>query len=168
MSMTSFASYPPPVEDKAVYITADPIDIAALLNRAHDPNAGAVVLFSGEVRNNSNGKMVAYLEYEAQVKMASNMIEEIIRQASQQWNLHIVIAVHRIGKVLISEPAVVVITATGHRREAYDANRYIIDRIKHEVPIWKCEYFSDGTKQWGGNCNCHAITGEVGKHVYEE
>jgi len=62
---------------------------------------------------------------------------------------------------------VVVITASAHRQEAYAANRYIIDRIKHEVPIWKCEYFDDGSKEWGGNCNCHKVTGEVGKHVYD-
>ena len=68
--------------------------------------------------------------------------------------LHIAVAQHRTGKVVAGDTAVVVITASAHRSEAYTANRYIIDRIKHEAPIWKCEYFTDGTHQWGSNCNC--------------
>ncbi|RYY21810.1 MAG: molybdenum cofactor biosynthesis protein MoaE, partial [Sphingobacteriaceae bacterium] len=81
--------------------------------------------------------------------------------------LKIALAQHRTGKVGVMESAVVVITASPHRAEAYSANRYIIDRIKHESPIWKCEYFKDGSKEWGGNCNCQKITGDASKHVYE-
>jgi molybdopterin synthase catalytic subunit len=137
------------------------------LKDAHHPAAGAVVLFSGEVRDNNSGKKVEYLEYEAQIPMASTMISRILAEAKEKWNLNIALAQHRIGKVLLCESAVVVITASAHRSEAYAANRHIIDRIKHEVPIWKCEYFADGTKEWGGNCNCHEITGDVNEHIYE-
>ena len=70
-------------------------------------------------------------------------------------------------KVPVGESAVVVITASSHRKEAYTANRFIIDRIKHEVPIWKCEIFQDGSREWGNNCNCHSITGTVDKHIYD-
>jgi molybdopterin synthase catalytic subunit len=69
--------------------------------------------------------------------------------------------------VEVGESAVVVITSSAHRKEAYIANRFIIDKIKHEIPIWKCEYFQDGTREWGGNCNCRSITGDIGRHVYE-
>lgn len=138
-----------------------------MLAAAHHPKAGAVVLFSGETRDNSNGKEVAYLEYEAQENIAEKMIADILLQARERWQLNIALAVHRTGKVAVSETAVVVITASAHRSEAYAANRFIIDKIKHEVPIWKCEYFSDGSKEWGGNCNCAAVTGDVHKHVYE-
>jgi molybdopterin synthase catalytic subunit len=151
----------------ADYISTGPLDLTGLLGAAHHPQAGAIVLFSGEVRNHSNGKTVDYLEYEAHNTMAARMIGEIIAEARKKWTLTIALAQHRVGKVPVCESAVVVITASVHRNEAFMANRYIIDKIKHEVPIWKCEYFSDGTKEWGGNCNCHAITGEVGKHVYE-
>ena len=82
------------------------------------------------------------------------MIKQILAEATQKWALHIAVAQHRIGKVAIGESAVVVITASAHRREAYEANQYIIHRIKHEATIWKCEYFADGTHQWGGNCSC--------------
>lgn len=163
--MTTSALCPPAAEVN--YITSEPIDLAGLLAASHHPEAGAVVLFSGDVRDNNLGRDVSFLEYEAQEAMASKLISEILEEARQKWKLNIAIAQHRIGKVGVSEAAVVVITATPHRREAYEANRHIIDRIKHEVPIWKCEYFADGTKLWGGNCNCHEITGNPNKHIYE-
>lgn len=163
--MTTSALCPQVVEVK--HITSEPIDLPGLLGASHHPEAGAVVLFSGDVRDNNLGKNVAYLEYEAQEVMASKLIAEILEEARIKWSLSVAVAQHRIGKVSVSEAAVVVITATPHRREAYEANRYIIDRIKHEVPIWKCEYFNDGSKKWGGNCNCHEITGSANKHIYE-
>jgi len=148
-------------------LSAAPLDLVGLLGRAHHPGAGAVVLFSGEVRDNNRGRAVAFLEYEAYIPLASAMIAEILTTAMQRWSLQIAIAQHRTGKVAIGDTAVVVITASAHRSEAYAANRYIIDRIKHEAPIWKCEHYADGTHEWGNNCNCHAVTGDVNKHIYE-
>ena len=165
--MTASTLYHPAAEDNAQHITSAAINITALLVKAHHPKAGALVLFSGETRDNSNGKAVAYLDYEAQETMANKMISDIIAEATKKWKLNIAIALHRTGKVVVSEPAVVVITASAHRGEAYAANRFIIDKIKHEVPIWKCEYFTDGSKKWGGNCNCKETTGDVNKHIYE-
>src|ERR1700683_2389425 len=136
------------------------IDLVGLLAEGHHPAAGAVVLFSGEVRESNNGKEVAFLEYEAHIPLAEKMIPEILSEAKERWNLSVSIAQHRIGRVEIGETAVVVITASAHRSEAYTANRHIIDRIKHEAPIWKCEHYRDGTKEWGNNCNCHAVTGD--------
>jgi len=155
------------VEVNMEFITNNDLDLVALLQQSHHPAAGAVVLFSGDVRNNNVGKTVDFLEYEAHTSMASKMIESILSDAKKRWNLNIAVAQHRTGKVRITESAVVVITASAHRAEAYAANRYIIDKIKHEVPIWKCEFFTDGTKQWGGNCNCHKDTGNINKHIYE-
>lgn len=155
------------VAEVSTYISEEPLDLAVLLAKSHHPLAGAVVLFSGDVRDNNLGRQVDYLEYEAKESMAAKMIHEILVEAKDRWKLNIAVAQHRVGKVAVGECAVVVITATPHRREAYEANRYIIDRIKHEAPIWKCEYFTDGTKKWGGNCNCHDITGDPNKHVYE-
>jgi molybdopterin synthase catalytic subunit len=165
--VTPSALYHPAAEAKAAYISAEPLDIVKLLSDAHHPGAGAVVLFSGEVRNHSHNKEVAYLQYEAHISMASKMIASIIEEAVKRWNLNIAIAQHRVGKVGICETAVVVITASAHRSEAYAANRFIIDKIKHEAPIWKCEYFTNGTKEWGGNCSCHTVTGNANQHIYE-
>src|SRR6266567_3356756 len=147
--MTRSLSSRPVVEGKhgVNYISAEPLDIVELLKNGHHPGAGAVVLFSGEVRDNNRGRDVAYLEYESAVPLASRMIEDILQEAREKWQLAIAIAQHRVGKVAIGETAVVVITAAAHRSEAYTANRYIIDRIKHEAPIWKCEYYTDGTHE---------------------
>lgn len=164
--MIRSSSSHPAAEDNTL-VSAEPLDIVELLKNAHHPGAGAIVLFSGEVRDNNRGREVAYLEYESYRPLASKMIGDILREAKEKWNLQIAVAQHRVGKVTIRETAVVVITASAHRSEAYAANRYIIDRIKHEAPIWKCEYFADGTHEWGNNCNCHSITGDISKHIYE-
>src|ERR1700720_2205020 len=137
--MTQSSLYPPAAADNntpsAVIpaLSGEPLDIVGLLSGAHHPGAGAVVLFSGEVRNSNKGLPVNYLEYEAYAPLASKLIGEILTEAREKWQLHIAIAQHRVGKVAAGDTAVVVITASAHRSEAYAANRYIIDRIKHEA-----------------------------------
>ena len=164
--MKQSSSFRPVVEDR--------IDLVGLLAGAHHPGAGAVVLFSGEVRDRNRGRAVAFLEYEAHLQLAEKMIAEILAEAMEKWGLNVAVAQHRIGRVEIGEAAVVVITASAHRGEAYAANRHIIDRIKHEAPIWKCEHYADGTREWGNNCNCHESSGELGngdgkvnRYIYE-
>jgi molybdopterin synthase catalytic subunit len=153
--------------DNTSHLSAAPLNMAAMLEGAHHPGAGAVVMFSGETRDNSHGRTVTYLEYEAQESMANKMIAAILSEAMVKWSCKLALACHRTGRVSVGETAVVVITAAAHRREAYAANRYIIDRIKHEAPIWKREYFADGSSEWGGNCDCQKITGDANKHIYE-
>jgi molybdopterin synthase catalytic subunit len=165
--MIQSPSYHPVAEDNENHISGSPLDWEKLMSRAHHPKAGAVVLFSGEVREGTPDRQVAYLEYEAHVAIASKMISLILQEAKSRWSLTIAIAQHRTGKVEVGESAVIVITSSPHRKEAYQANRFIIDKIKHEVPIWKCEYFVDGTSEWGGNCNCTSVTGDSSKHIYE-
>ena len=130
------------------YITTNPIDLNACLYRAHHAKAGAIVLFSGEVRNHHEGSSVEFLEYEAHKEMAEIAMETILKEASEKWELHYSEAIHRIGKINIKESAVVVITSASHRDAAYEANKYIIDRIKAEVPIWKKEYYTNGKELW--------------------
>ena len=163
----SLALFHPAAVDKNKCITDEPINAAALLAEAHHPKAGAIVLFSGEVRDNNAGEEVDYLFYESHIALAQNTINAILKEATERWSLNLAVAQHRIGKVEIGESAVVVITASPHRKEAYIANRFIIDKIKHEAPIWKCEYFKNGQKVWGNNCNCSSVTGSADKHVYE-
>lgn len=137
------------------HIQYNDIDYTELFNDFRHPNSGAVVLFSGEVRNNNKGREVTHLEYEAYEPMADKMIGEILKEATNRFKLNQAVCVHRLGRVQISGCAVVVITGAGHRKEAYNANRDIIDRVKNEVPIWKHEFFADGTSEWGQNCDCH-------------
>ena len=132
-----------------MYISEKKIDLNELINQAHHPEAGGIVIFSGETRNHSNGKKVDYLEYEAHVEMAEKSIAGILEEAMRRWPLKKAMAVHRIGRVDISEPAVVVITVSAHRKQAYEANIFIIDSIKKESPIWKKEFFTDGGASWG-------------------
>jgi molybdopterin synthase catalytic subunit len=131
------------------------IDLPAIVAMAHHPKAGAIVMFSGEVRNHSKDKKVTHLVYEAYVPMARKMIRQVIEEAKKKYNLHQAICIHRVGEVGVCETAVVVVTSSSHREEAYAANRFIIEKVKHEAPIWKNEFFEDGTSEWGGNCNCH-------------
>ena len=144
------------------HIQYNEIDYRTLFDEFRDPNSGAVVLFSGEVRDNNKGRAVTHLEYEAYEPMADKMITEILEEAKKHYQLNHAACVHRVGRVDISGCAVVVVTGSGHRKEAYDANRYIIDRVKNEVPIWKHEFFTDGTSEWGQNCDCSS-----GEHDHE-
>jgi len=130
------------------------LNYSELFDGFRNPNSGAVVLFSGEVRDNNKGREVKHLEYEAYEPMASKMIDEILHEAISRFRLNQAVCVHRLGRVEISGCAVVVVTGSGHRKEAYDANQYIINRVKNEVPIWKHEFFADGTSEWGQNCDC--------------
>lgn len=130
------------------YIKEDKIDLAQVIQVAHHPKAGAVVIFSGEARNHHEGQSVEFLEYEAHVLLAEESIKEILEEAKTKWQLHVAFAQHRVGRVEISETAVVVVTSSSHRKEAYEANQYIIDRIKSEAPIWKKEFFVSGENVW--------------------
>jgi len=135
-------------------ITPHKIPVEKLLASLQNDKAGASVLFVGSVRNVNKEKEVSWLEYEAFKPLADKMINKIKEEAKSKFNLIAAICVHRVGKLNIGETAVIVITVAMHRQEAYDANQFIIDQVKHETPIWKKEYWTDGTYAWGHNCNC--------------
>jgi len=152
--MTTYTLCPPAAVVDLPVLTESPLDLPYILSLAHHPKAGGVVLFSGEIRDHSKGKTVQWLEYEAEPLMAQKLISEIVAAAKEKWGLYAAYCQHRTGKLEIGESAVVVVTAHAHRSESYAANKYIIDRVKHEVPIWKNEFFTDGTSDWGGDCHC--------------
>jgi molybdopterin synthase catalytic subunit len=135
-------------------ITSDYISVEELLASSKNDQAGAMVLFVGTVRNVNKEKEVSCLEYEAFKPLANKMINTIIEEAKSKFNLISAICIHRIGRLNIGDTAVVVISVSHHRQEAYAANQFIIDHVKHETPIWKKEYWKDGTYAWGYNCNC--------------
>ncbi|MCW7487737.1 molybdenum cofactor biosynthesis protein MoaE [Leptospira meyeri] len=116
------------------------------------PSMGGFVLFAGIVRDINDGKQVTHLEYEAYSEMANQMIANIIADACQKWELQHADCIHRLGKLNLGEVAVIVSTGSIHRDEAYKANRYIIDRVKHEVPIWKKEFYINGSSEWSKGC----------------
>jgi molybdopterin converting factor subunit 1 len=125
-------------------ITRDPIDaqkISQQLLRAED---GAICVFEGVVRNNSKGKRTLHLVYEGYETMALKKLEEIGIFVRQAWDIGCISIVHRLGHLDIGETSVAVIVTSAHRRAAFDACHYAIDKLKKVVPIWKKEFFEDG------------------------
>jgi molybdopterin synthase catalytic subunit len=130
-----------------IQITREPLDRNALIAAVSDPGAGGIVVFEGVVRDNARGKQVRYLEYDVYPEMAVQHIHEIIAEAERRWNVDRVAVAHRIGRLEIGEASVIIVVATPHRAEAFEACRYIIDTLKTTVPIWKKEVAMNG-EEW--------------------
>ena len=131
-------------------ITSEPIDTDAVYRAVLQDRDGAVVVFHGVVRDHSDGgRGVHYLEYEAYPEMAEAQMRAIGDELRARWAVQDVAMVHRIGRVDIGEPSVVIAVASPHRGEAFDACEYAIDTLKATVPIWKKEVFADG-EVWVG------------------
>ncbi|WP_026695935.1 molybdenum cofactor biosynthesis protein MoaE [Peribacillus kribbensis] len=131
-------------------ITRDKIDIQDVIDKVISRNAGAITTFIGTVRELTHGKKTLHLFYESYEAMAVKKLEEIGREISERWPDAKTAITHRIGKLEITDTAVVIAVSTPHRDDAYKANRYAIERIKEIVPIWKKEYWDDG-EEWIGN-----------------
>lgn len=125
-------------------ITRKPIDIAGLRARLLEGDSGAVVIFDGVARNNTKGRRTLYLEYEGYEPMALRTMEQIGREVRERWSINRIGIVHRLGRTGISESSVVIVVTSAHRKIAFEACHYAIDRLKKIVPIWKKEYFEDG------------------------
>ena len=131
-----------------VYLTRQPIRTAGFLNGDDNFKTGASIVFLGTVRDHSDNKKVLYLEYEAYEEMAEQMIRELVAFSFDQWPLEEIKILHRLGRVWLGQIAVAIEVKSAHRDEAYQASRYLIEGIKHKIPIWKKEYFADGTSEW--------------------
>jgi len=130
-----------------IQITREPLDRKALVAAISDAGVGGIVIFEGVVRNNARGKQIRYLEYDVYPEMAIQQIREIIAEAEKRWDVEHVAVAHRVGRLEIGEASVIVVVATPHRAEAFDACRYIIDTLKTTVPIWKKEVATSG-EEW--------------------
>jgi molybdopterin synthase catalytic subunit len=128
-------------------ISDHPIDTTAVIDRAGTDEDGAVIVFIGRARNRSNNREVRCLEYEVYPGMAGRELDKIAREACRRWGLGRCAIVHRTGRVAIGEASICIAVSSPHRDDAYQASRYIIDTIKKTVPIWKKEFFTDGS-QW--------------------
>jgi molybdopterin synthase catalytic subunit/molybdopterin converting factor small subunit len=133
-----------------VEVTAEPLSEERVMAAVGDPGAGGLVLFSGVVREETGGRRVKYLEYEAHAPMAAAKMREIAAAARARWpGLRGVALLHRIGRLEIGESSVMIAVSSPHRGEAFDACRFAIDTLKETVPVWKKEYFEDG-EVWVG------------------
>jgi molybdopterin synthase catalytic subunit len=126
-------------------ITREPIDILAMRERLLRGRDGAVCVFDGVARDNTRGRPTRYLEYEGYEEMAVGTMRQIGEEAHERWpGIDRVGIRHRLGRIEVGESSVVIVVTSPHRKVAFEACQFAIDRLKQIVPIWKKEYFEDG------------------------
>jgi len=141
--------------------TSQRLDGANLGAAMKDPRAGAFVSFEGWVRNRNDGREVLFLEYECYEALALKEGARIVAEAMERFDVTGLQCIHRTGRLDIGELAVWVGVTAEHRGEAFAACRYVIDEIKHRVPIWKRETYAHGESEWVGCHGCAAHSKEA-------
>ncbi|MGI8314449.1 molybdenum cofactor biosynthesis protein MoaE [Halobacillus mangrovi] len=132
------------------WISEEPLDVQVVVDRVTRRQAGAINTFIGTVRELTHGKRTLYLEYEAYKPMAEKKLAEIGEEINNKWPDSKTAIVHRVGRLDITDIAVIIAVSTPHRAHSYEASRYAIERIKEIVPIWKKEHWENGEK-WIGD-----------------
>jgi len=127
------------------WVQPAPLSMDALLKEVTGPGCGGVVTFTGVVRDNARGQTIDHLEYEAYVPMAEKQMRAIVGAAAERWPDARLAMSHRVGRLEIGDPAVMIAAAAPHRGEAFLACRFAIDTLKQTVPIWKKEFGTEGT-----------------------
>jgi len=128
-------------------ITTAVLDPQRLIDHVRKDESGAVALFSGVVRNETHGRRVLYLEYDAYPEMAERVMREIAEEAMRRWAITDVAMQHRTGKLEIGETSLLIAVSAPHRKEAFDACHSLVDRFKEVVPVWKKEVW-EGGEEW--------------------
>jgi MoaE-MoaD fusion protein len=139
----------PPVSGGAFRLSEEPLDPAAVIREVSDPRAGGIATFIGTTRAESRGRTVHYLDYEAYGGMAEQMMAELADELRRKHDLCELAIAHRIGRVDIGEPSVVIAVSAPHRAAALAACREAIDTLKETVPLWKKEVY-EGGEEWIG------------------
>lgn len=146
-----------------IQLTGEKIDTEQVLEHVCDPECGAEVLFVGTTRRwtqHPDGRRLEteHLIYEAYEEMAVKQLERLETEARQRWPVQRIAIVHRLGKVLPTEASVAIAVSCPHRSESFEAAKWLIDTIKHEVPIWKQEHYVQSGAEWihptSGSCRC--------------
>jgi molybdopterin synthase catalytic subunit len=130
------------------WITSDPITPAAVLQEVGSAGDGAAVLFLGTVRQQSEGRAVTGMRYEAYAEMAASVLLQITQEAAAQAGTDRIAVVHRTGELGIGDVSVAIAVSSPHRGEAFEASRYIIEQIKVRLPVWKHEHYASGPSVW--------------------
>ncbi|ERN41281.1 molybdopterin converting factor, large subunit [Rubidibacter lacunae KORDI 51-2] len=147
-------------------ISIAPLSLAKVYELAETPANGALVVMSGTVRDNTEGRAVAYLDYQAYEPMARVVFQQIAQRMRERWtDINRVVIHHRIGRLRVGEISVLVAVGCPHRVEAFTACQYAIDTLKHNAPIWKKEFFlgPDGTEsgEWTQGCRVSDLGGSA-------
>jgi molybdopterin synthase catalytic subunit len=122
----------------------------ALMDEIAHPAHGAVVLFTGNVRDVNDARPVTGIDYTAYRGMAEAELNRIADEVSAKYSDLSIVVEHRVGTLTVGETSVAIATAHAHRAEAYDANRFVIEELKRRLPVWKREHYTDGSRQWVG------------------
>ncbi|AWK73281.1 molybdenum cofactor biosynthesis protein MoaE [Rhodococcus oxybenzonivorans] len=136
------------MSDVLAQISDLPLDAAVVDAAVAGPEHGAVVVFTGVVRNHDAGQSVSALEYQAHPD-AERFLRTCCEEVASSTGLPVA-AVHRVGALTVGDLALVAAVAAPHRAEAFAACAELVERIKHEVPIWKRQHFADGASEWVG------------------
>lgn len=132
----------------SVSVGPDPLRPEELRARVSGEASGAVVLFVGTVRRENRGREVASLAYEAYDEMAVEELDRVCREGIERFGVDRIGAAHRTGRLDPGEASVVIAVAGGHRGPTFDAARWVMDELKHRVPLWKKERYVDGEERW--------------------
>jgi molybdopterin synthase catalytic subunit len=148
-----------------MYLSGDPVDLAALIAAVESPERGGIACFVGTVRNHHRGREVLRLEYSAYEPMVEAECGRIVAEAESRWNVAVGVQ-HRVGRLEVGDAAVAVVAASAHRDQAFIACRHVIEELKRRVPIWKREYFADGTVEWVGSADIGGAAGQQGSEPH--
>ncbi|PYP31310.1 MAG: molybdopterin converting factor [Gemmatimonadetes bacterium] len=132
----------------SAYLSREPISVDALIAQAATPECGGTCLFLGTVRNGPAESGVAAIEYTAYDDMAEAELQRIVADARERWPGARIALRHRLGRVAVGEPSIAIVAAAPHRAQAFEACRYVIEEVKHRLPVWKKELRADGTEVW--------------------
>jgi molybdopterin synthase catalytic subunit len=128
-------------------LTADALDLAALLAAVHDPEHGGVTSFLGCIRREDAIRPVVAIEYQAYEELTERELAAVAAEAASRFGATVA-CVHRTGRVEVGEPSVAVAVSAPHRPAAFSACRYVIDELKVRAPIWKRMHYADGATEW--------------------
>lgn len=131
-------------------LRSEPLSVDELRAAVSEPGAGGIALFAGAVRDTDHGRAVTRLSYSAHPTAAAEL-RRVAEKIAASHEVRALAAVHRVGDLEIGDLAVVVAVSSAHRAEAFEACRALIDTLKHEVPIWKQQWFGDGSSEWVGS-----------------
>jgi molybdopterin synthase catalytic subunit len=144
------------MESNTSYLQEEPLTLDALLEETADPECGALAVFGGTVRRHNEDKEVTRLDYSVYEPLAKKALADIERETEHRFGVTACRIRHRVGRLEIGELSVLVVVRAPHRAEAFEAARYAIDTVKHDVPIWKREEYSDGSHVFVKGCTLHA------------
>ncbi|MGF6495874.1 molybdopterin synthase catalytic subunit [Luteibacter sp. 621] len=133
-------------------LSHEPLAIEPLLELDAHPECGGLAMFVGTVRDHHEGRPVLHLAYTAHEPLAAKVIREVEEDTRRRFNVPYVRVVHRLGDLAIGDVAIVCVVRAAHRAEAFEACRHAVDAVKHTAPIWKEEFYVDGTSAFVEGC----------------